>query len=196
MLDRRPDVPPALERVLFRALERAREARYETIEEFSTALAEAARAPVRAASNDTATASPAIPTTVPDAVAGHRWRSMALVIVALLLLVGGVFAAWRVVASRAATAAAAAGPRVVAVLPFKNLGAPGDQYFADGLTEEITSRLAGLSGLRVISRTSADQYRDEQPSRCGRSGRSWGRTTCWRGVCGGRGTGRGRGGCG
>jgi TolB-like protein/Tfp pilus assembly protein PilF len=53
---------------------------------------------------------------------------------------------------------------VVAVLPFKNLGAPGDQYFADGLTEEITSRLAGLSGLRVISRTSADQYRASEQS--------------------------------
>src|SRR5687768_2038441 len=49
---------------------------------------------------------------------------------------------------------------VIAVLPFKNLGDSADQYFADGLTEEITSRLAGLSGLRVISRTSADQYRD------------------------------------
>ncbi|HEU5169871.1 MAG TPA: protein kinase [Gemmatimonadales bacterium] len=49
---------------------------------------------------------------------------------------------------------------VLAVLPFKNLGPAEDQYFADGLTEEITSRLAGLSGLRVISRTSADQYRN------------------------------------
>ena len=46
--DRRPDVPPALEQVLFRALERAREARYETIEEFSTALTEAARTPAPA----------------------------------------------------------------------------------------------------------------------------------------------------
>jgi eukaryotic-like serine/threonine-protein kinase len=53
---------------------------------------------------------------------------------------------------------------VLAVLPFKNLGAPADQYFADGLTEEITSRLAGLSGLRVISRTSADQYRHSPQS--------------------------------
>jgi eukaryotic-like serine/threonine-protein kinase len=43
--DRRADVSPALEQVLFRALERAREARYETIEEFSTALADAATRP-------------------------------------------------------------------------------------------------------------------------------------------------------
>jgi TolB-like protein/Flp pilus assembly protein TadD len=48
---------------------------------------------------------------------------------------------------------------VVAVLPFKSLGPPDEQYFADGLTEEITSRLAGVGGLRVISRTSAEQYR-------------------------------------
>jgi len=50
--------------------------------------------------------------------------------------------------------------RVVAVLPFKNLGPPDNQYFADGLTEEITSRLADVKELGVISRTSADRYRN------------------------------------
>ena len=50
--------------------------------------------------------------------------------------------------------------KMLAVLPFKNLGAATDQYFADGLTEEITSRLASVSGLGVISRTSADRYRN------------------------------------
>jgi TolB-like protein len=44
------------------------------------------------------------------------------------------------------------------VLPFKNLGATEDAYFADGVTEEVTGRLAILGGLGVISRTSADQY--------------------------------------
>lgn len=48
--------------------------------------------------------------------------------------------------------------KMLAVLPFKNLGSPEDAYFADGVTEEVTSRLAMLSGLGVISRTSADQY--------------------------------------
>jgi TolB-like protein/Flp pilus assembly protein TadD/tRNA A-37 threonylcarbamoyl transferase component Bud32 len=160
--DRRPDVPPALEQVLFRALERAREARYETIEEFSTALAEAARMPSSPPAGGVAAASRALP--VVSSGAGRRWRAAALVAVVLLVLASGALAARRFVTSRAAAAAAAAGPRVVAVLPFKNLGAPGDQYFADGLTEEITSRLAGLSGLRVISRTSADQYRASEQS--------------------------------
>lgn len=49
---------------------------------------------------------------------------------------------------------------MLAVLPFENLGDPEDEYFAAGITDEITSRLAKLSGLRVISRTSAIQYKD------------------------------------
>jgi eukaryotic-like serine/threonine-protein kinase len=56
------------------------------------------------------------------------------------------------------------GTRMLAVLPFKNLGAAGDEYFADGLTEEITSKLAGLSNLGIISRTSADQYKNTSKS--------------------------------
>jgi serine/threonine-protein kinase len=53
---------------------------------------------------------------------------------------------------------------MIVVLPFENLGAPEDEYFADGMTEEITSRLAAVSGLGVISRTSAMQYKENRPS--------------------------------
>ncbi len=49
---------------------------------------------------------------------------------------------------------------LLAVLPFVNLGAPADAYFADGITEEITARLAGIQGLGVIARTTSVQYRD------------------------------------
>jgi serine/threonine-protein kinase len=49
----------------------------------------------------------------------------------------------------------------VAVLPFRHVGDSAGRYFTDGLTEEVTSRLAGLAGLGVISRRSADQYRDD-----------------------------------
>ena len=52
----------------------------------------------------------------------------------------------------------------VAVLPFDNLGSADDEYFAAGVTEEITSRLAVVSGLGVISRTSAMQYKESRPS--------------------------------
>jgi len=48
--------------------------------------------------------------------------------------------------------------KMIVVLPFQNLGAPEDEYFADGMTEEMTSRLGSLGGLKVISRSSAFQY--------------------------------------
>jgi TolB-like protein/Flp pilus assembly protein TadD len=51
------------------------------------------------------------------------------------------------------------GRKMLVVLPFENLGAPEDEYFADGITEEITSRLSALQGLGVISRTSAIHYK-------------------------------------
>jgi DNA-binding winged helix-turn-helix (wHTH) protein/TolB-like protein len=46
----------------------------------------------------------------------------------------------------------------VAVLPFINLGAPADESFVAGMTEEITSRLARLSRMSVLSSTSARAY--------------------------------------
>jgi serine/threonine-protein kinase len=48
--------------------------------------------------------------------------------------------------------------KMIVVLPFENLGAAEDAYFAAGMTEEFTSRLARVSGIGVISRTSAVQY--------------------------------------
>ena len=48
---------------------------------------------------------------------------------------------------------------MIAVLPFENLGPAEDEYFADGLTDEIISRLGSISKLGVISRTSSIQYK-------------------------------------
>jgi serine/threonine protein kinase/Flp pilus assembly protein TadD len=50
--------------------------------------------------------------------------------------------------------------KMLVVLPFENLGPSEDEYFADGITEEITSRLAALKELGVISRTSALHYKN------------------------------------
>ena len=50
----------------------------------------------------------------------------------------------------------------VAVLPFENLSAdPDNAYFAEGIQEEILTRLAGIAGLKVISHTSARQYQSK-----------------------------------
>ncbi|MCH7689935.1 MAG: protein kinase [candidate division Zixibacteria bacterium] len=56
------------------------------------------------------------------------------------------------------------GTPMLVVLPFENLGSAEDEYFADGITDEITSRLASVSGLGVISRTSAIQYKNSKKS--------------------------------
>jgi serine/threonine protein kinase/Tfp pilus assembly protein PilF len=47
----------------------------------------------------------------------------------------------------------------IVVLPFENQGALEDEYFADGMTDEITARLSSISRLEVIARTSAYQYK-------------------------------------
>ena len=51
----------------------------------------------------------------------------------------------------------------IAVLPFTNLGGdPANEYFSDGLTDEITEGLARLNTLRVIARGSAFQFKGKQ----------------------------------
>jgi TolB-like protein/Flp pilus assembly protein TadD len=51
------------------------------------------------------------------------------------------------------------------VLPLENLSRdPAEEYFADGMTEELTTQLAQISALRVISRTSVMQYKDSKKS--------------------------------
>jgi serine/threonine protein kinase/Tfp pilus assembly protein PilF len=50
----------------------------------------------------------------------------------------------------------------IAVLPFENLSTdPDNAYFADGIQEEILTRLASIADLRVISRTSTSQYQSK-----------------------------------
>jgi TolB-like protein/DNA-binding winged helix-turn-helix (wHTH) protein/Tfp pilus assembly protein PilF len=53
-------------------------------------------------------------------------------------------------------------PRIesIAVLPFENLsGDSAQEYFADGMTEELVTNLGKISALRVISRTSVERYK-------------------------------------
>jgi TolB-like protein/DNA-binding winged helix-turn-helix (wHTH) protein/tetratricopeptide (TPR) repeat protein len=78
---------------------------------------------------------------------------------AFLLALAG-FAAYRFTRSRPPSPTH---PNVtsLAVLPLKNLsGDPAQEYFADGMTEEVIGRLSMIHGLRVISRTSVMQFKN------------------------------------
>jgi hypothetical protein len=79
----------------------------------------------------------------------HRW--LLLGAVSLLVLV----AATAYILARSSSDHAKA-PKIIslAVLPLKNLsGDPAQEYFADGMTEELIGRLSMIRGLHVISRT-------------------------------------------
>src|SRR6266446_1855911 len=95
---------------------------------------------------------------------GRLPLALAVGVVAALAIVPAV--AWHFAREGRAPAAttAPAGPSV-AVLPFVNMSAAkNDEYFSDGITEEVINALANVDGLRVVSRTSAFAYKNKNLS--------------------------------
>jgi len=87
-----------------------------------------------------------------------RWAEVA---VALLLLVG-IAAAFVLVSKKSARSTSIVPEKSIAVLPFQNLSSdPDNAYFADGVQEEILTRLAKIADLKVISRSSTQQYQSK-----------------------------------
>ncbi len=103
---------------------------------------------------------------------GRKRLLAALVLIGVVLAAPGL--AWwfllreRAPAGKGATAAfpaGAAAPPSIAVLPLVNIsGDPGQDYFGDGITEEITSKLSRLRSLAVTARTSAAKYKGSTKS--------------------------------
>ncbi|HZX90033.1 MAG TPA: tetratricopeptide repeat protein [Rudaea sp.] len=97
----------------------------------------------------------------------QRVTGTELVILALLLAIGGGLL-WRFAGSArddaAARSADAIPAKSVAVLPFENFSDDkANAYFAGGMRDEILTRLAGIRDLKVISRTSTEQYASHPP---------------------------------
>jgi TolB-like protein/DNA-binding winged helix-turn-helix (wHTH) protein len=98
------------------------------------------------------------PVAVPQVVAAtpaNRWRAVAAVLGGLLLVAGFAYWRWKVSGKRASSAV-----RSIAVMPLENLsGDLNQEYFSDGMTEELITALAQVQKLKVISRTSSMQFR-------------------------------------
>ncbi len=124
-----------------------------------------------------------------ESIAPQTARRMDRAIIVVLLLALGYFGFDRFVllpqrqhamiaeATRAGVAQAKAeakqedSGKSIAVLPFDNRsGDTGQDYYADGLTDELTTTLARISALKVIARTSAARFKgsDKSPSAIGR----------------------------
>ncbi len=108
----------------------------------------------------TAHADAALPATLEEASRvsnrARRWRITAIAVSAFVLLVLAVLA-WRFKASPASTVPI----RSLVVLPFTNLSGDAQQeYFVEGLTEALTTEIAKVEPLRVISRTTAMRYKN------------------------------------
>ncbi len=89
------------------------------------------------------------------------WAPLAIAVLASCLLAAAILG-FNVGGARDRIFSAASRPQIrsIAVLPLENLsGDPSQEYFADGMTDELITMLAKNASLRVVSRTSAAQYK-------------------------------------
>ena len=143
----RSEVPEKLQQIVSELLEKDKEIRFQSAEGVIAALKR-----LTYDSMQTGTFRP-----MGEPKSNKKVLLMTLPIVVVLILVAVYFFFQRetVAVKQKGTAVP-----MIAVLPFENLGPPEDEYFADGITDEITSRLAGIQGLGVISRSSAVQFKN------------------------------------
>jgi serine/threonine protein kinase/Flp pilus assembly protein TadD len=156
---RNPQLPVQLSVIIAKALEKDRELRYQSASELRADLRRLQRKLELGSSTSTSA----------DSWRAPRRRGRRVLLVGLglaLLALGGLVARRFSISSHASPQ----GPRRIAVLPFVNLGAPGDAYFVEGMTDEVRAALMSLPSFQVIARASAEQYRNtsKSPDQIGR----------------------------
>jgi serine/threonine protein kinase len=147
-----PSVPPSFERIVRRCLEKDANERFHSIRDVAFALAAISEDPV------TQGKASSIPANV------FRWKLALLA--GVLLLVASLLWMWNPGDIRHGFRSASTGQiQSLAVLPLENIsGNPEQEYFADGMTDELITSLAGLNEVRVISRTSVMPFKATRKS--------------------------------
>jgi TolB-like protein len=142
----RPHVPDGLVRLLHRCLEKEPRRRIQHAGDLQVLIEEALVA---------------APISIPSATLRRRRSVIAIICVAALIAGGLVWHFYGRTQSQAPVTAQIAGTDAsIAVLPFVNMSAdPEQEYFSDGLSEEIINQLAQVQGLHVVARTSAFPFK-------------------------------------
>ena len=152
----RSTVPESLEHAVRTALAPVAADRFATATEFARALQQPAT------TSSTLPLTPAVRpvgsgSMAPAGKARRRGPMAATVLgVSFLIGLGALFARER---SQPSGVEESGGAKRLAVLPFENLGAPEDEYFADGVTDAVRGKLATIPSLQVIARSSSSQYK-------------------------------------
>jgi eukaryotic-like serine/threonine-protein kinase len=141
----RDTVPESIERAVAKALAKVPGDRFSTASQFAQALG--------------LTTSAGLTTSVSVPPVRRRWIPIGLTTLGVGFLLGlGVLFAWRR-SHDEGTTSGGNDRKMLVVLPFENLGSAEDEYFADGLTEAIGTRLGSIDRLGIIARQSAMQYK-------------------------------------
>src|SRR5438876_9784086 len=154
-----PDVPVKLESILQKALRKKSDERYQTIKEM---LADLRILKGKLETESSLPQTKARAESIVSKIKRHK-RGVLLTLAAALLVAAAVAYSFFFVAP-----APLPNEKSIAVLPFENLSEEkSNAYFADGIQDEILTRLSKIADLKVISRTSTQRYKktSQKPSK-------------------------------